>query len=92
MSNSYTKFLESVDFTIPIPGKDLLYKYVSYESAEKILLNNSLLYSKADAFNDPFELPMEALNFDVTKNELMTLLRKDQRLSKHERLSIINRP
>lgn len=47
----------------------ILYKYVSFEVGEKILEKNSLGFSKAKYFNDPFDIPRypEEPTDDATK-------------------------
>ena len=60
----------------PIP--EILYKYVDFDGAEKILYNKTLKATPPDKFNDPFELlarsftnatPDKVINYCITPSD-----------------------
>ncbi len=55
----------------------ILYKYVSYETAIKIIENQNLLYSTPDVFNDPFDLTLDLFDTDLTENIILELFNEE---------------
>ena len=50
--------------TTEFPKPERIYKYISLETAIKILENNSLKFSKPSTFNDPFDSDVNLLDFN----------------------------
>lgn len=55
----------------------ILYKYVSFESALKILQNNSLMYSLPITFNDPFDLATDFLDCSISENQVIDMVKNE---------------
>lgn len=58
----------------PHDGTQLVYKYLSIETAKKVLLNSSFRFSTPGRFNDPFELNTGFVNYKVSREELLDRL------------------
>lgn len=78
MDNNFIQKLKDIQIS-PHEQKNTLYKYVSIETAEKILSNNTLKFSTVDELNDPHELAIPSLNIRITdklkkqiSNEIIT--------------------
>lgn len=54
----------------------IIYKYVSYKTAVKIIQGNCLHYSISDAFNDPFDLTIDLLDCTIEKDEMIEIINK----------------
>lgn len=52
------------------PDDPYLYKYTSFDSALKIIENNSLKFSLPREFNDPFEMTNALIDISYTKSDL----------------------
>lgn len=57
-----------------LPVETIIYKYAPFETALKIITNNSLLFSPPTSFNDPFDLTNALIDKSFTKNDLRTWL------------------
>ena len=53
-----------------LPDDPYIYKYTSFESALKIIENNSLKFSLPQEFNDPFEMTNALIDTKYTKPDL----------------------
>jgi len=53
----------------------IIYKYVSEETAVKILKSNSLYYSSPNSFNDPFDVSIELLDSNFNEKQIKDVLR-----------------
>ncbi len=58
------------------PESGVLYKYVSFDTAKKIIENSSLRFGTASSFNDPFELSLDYIDLSISKNELNDFIKK----------------
>lgn len=67
-----------------------LYKYVTIDTALKIIQYSSLQYSNPSDFNDPFELTFDNFIFDVDDNNVLQLLdRTKPHLSKDQKIAFM---
>lgn len=53
----------------------LLYKYLSFEKVEKLITNNTLYFSKAENFNDPFDLISDIIDPSLTADHYKEILK-----------------
>lgn len=58
-----------------IHDRRFFYKYMSYETAKKVLINKSLRWSSPLIFNDPFDVPRQVLP-DVTEKQIASEIAK----------------
>lgn len=73
ISVTVEQFLDHLnEYKIPL----CLYKYRDIESVKKIISNNSLLFSSALDFNDPFDCQV-LIRTDLKKNQLKNFMRKE---------------
>jgi hypothetical protein len=52
----------------------VIYQYVSFETAIKILESNCLQYSSPNSFNDPFDLSLDFLDCSLNESDIVDLL------------------
>ena len=71
------------------PIETLVYKYVSLESALKIIENASLKYSTPLEFNDPFEMTNSLIDKKYNKDDLRTWLKEIPDLSNNKQKKIL---
>ena len=57
-----------------LPVETIIYKYAPFETALKIIENNSLLFSPPTSFNDPFDLTNALIDKSFTETDLRTWL------------------
>ena len=74
----------------------IIYKYVSYETAVKILESKSLNYSSPNDFNDPFDVSTEFLDSNFNEKQIRDVLNgwepKDDRIKEKATLHYIKNP
>lgn len=68
----------------------IIYQYVSYETAIKILEGNCLHYSPPNSFNDPFDLTSDLLDTSISKEELIKLVTNGFNATDEEMQKIID--
>ena len=73
------EFYDSIDKTI--------YKYVSLDTATKIIESNSLLYASPNSFNDPFEMSMNFLDVNLSSEDVDTII-NDWNVNEFERTNM----
>ncbi len=69
--------LNSKGFKFHRQTDGIIYKYVSFETAKIILKNSSLLYSNPNTFNDPFDLTVDLINTEISKEEMIQLINEE---------------
>jgi hypothetical protein len=62
------------------PKPERIYKYVSLETAIKILETNSLKFAKPSTFNDPFDCDVNLLDFNFDGGVNPTVLKEIETL------------
>lgn len=67
----------------------VIYQYVSYETALKILSGNCLHYSAPNSFNDPFDLSSGLLDTTISKEDLVKLITNGFDAPEEERQKIV---
>ena len=68
----------------------LIYKYVSFETAIKIIQGNCLQYSQSKSFNDPFDLTNSLLDTSISKGDITKLITESFVTNDEERQKIID--
>jgi Protein of unknown function (DUF2971) len=71
------------------PFGSYIFKYTSFESAVKIIQNNTLYFSKPLEFNDPFEMTNSLIDTSYTKNDLRIWLNSLPDLSNNQRKQLL---
>ena len=61
----------------PHDDNNTLFKYVSFETAKKILEGSSFRFSSPLKFNDPFEMNLNFLDFKCSKEEYRAILNRE---------------
>jgi hypothetical protein len=62
--------LKELGINLYLPTDGLIYKYTSFETALKIIRGNSLMFSKPEDFNDPFDMVTSLIDKSCTQAEL----------------------
>src|SRR5207244_3707608 len=62
--------LKELGINLHLPTDGLIYKYTSLETALKIIKGNSLMFSKPEEFNDPFDMVTSLIDKLCTEEEL----------------------
>ena len=68
----------------------LIYKYVSFETAIKIIEGNCLQYSQSKNFNDPFDLTNSLLDTSISRDDITKLITEGFITTDEERQKIID--
>ena len=71
-----TKSIEKVFFKLHQEQDGVIYKYVPYDTALKIIENSSLLYTNPEKFNDPFDLTSYLVDLVPDKVDIKQFVEK----------------
>lgn len=82
------RYIETFGLTPYDPFTETLYKYVSVETAKKILEGSSLKFSIASDFNDPFELTIDHIDFTTSKEEFWSLIKRTHKGTRAEKRNL----
>ncbi len=82
--------LNKSGFRIHAKRDGLIYKYVNFETATKIVSNSNLQYSSFLNFNDPFDLTPDLISTDLTIAEATTILTNQMAGDKEEIAALID--
>src|SRR5438067_8626671 len=74
-----------------LPIETIIYKYAPFETAQKIITSNSLMFSLPSSFNDPFDLSNSLVDKSFTDDVIRAWVEKFDHLSKEDRQTLLNK-
>lgn len=89
-SNRFWDKLKELGIYPYTSNNGLAYKYVSFETAVRIIESGSLMYTVPSGFNDPFDLTTDLLDTSFTSADITKLVNEQFKASDEEKKHIID--
>ncbi len=73
-----------------VPFDSIIYKYVPFDTAEKIINSGSLMFSAPITFNDPFDLNNNCIDASFTEKSLKRWFRNNKNLTRGQKKILLD--
>jgi hypothetical protein len=83
--------LEELGIKVVLPLERVIYKYMTFDTALKIIESNSLLFSTPLNFNDPFDLTNGLIDVSFNKEILKKWIYRFGHLTRQEKRDLFNK-
>jgi len=85
----FWKRMNSLGLKVHTKQEGVIYKYVSFDTAVKIIESSALYYSTPNEFNDPFDLTIDLLDTTISKEDVIKLITEQFITTEEEKAEII---